>query len=323
MSDRTVLSIVGPGRSGTTVLANLLGEVSGVFSAGELRWLWSRGIQQGWACGCGESPMRCPLWSRIISCCVTSARDGGSSDLTRDAEQVLRLQAEIAPLAKRLAVIRTAREPEPAWGAIEHLRDHTARLCDSIFDVTGAQVVVDSSKRAQEAAILAALPGIQHRVLHVVRDPRAVAYSWSRAKPLGGPGGGVMAQRRAWGSVGRWTENCLGAEVLRRQLPAAHWFFLRYEDFARQPRESVGRILSWLGGEGQNPVEIDGWVTFGPNHTIAGNPDRFRLGRVLIRPDSSWRSDMKLRDRLVVGAVAAPLMFRYGYLRDHEDGKPV
>jgi hypothetical protein len=38
------LSIVGAGRSGTTVLASILGEVEGIGSAGELRWLWEHGM---------------------------------------------------------------------------------------------------------------------------------------------------------------------------------------------------------------------------------------------------------------------------------------
>ena len=38
-----VLSVVGAGRSGTTVLASILDEVDGFTSAGELRWLWERG----------------------------------------------------------------------------------------------------------------------------------------------------------------------------------------------------------------------------------------------------------------------------------------
>src|SRR3712207_8311753 len=40
------------------------------------------------------------------------------------------------------------------------------------------------SKRALDAAVLAALDTIDHYVLHIVRDPRAVAHSWRRAKPL-------------------------------------------------------------------------------------------------------------------------------------------
>ena len=49
-----VVSIVGPGRSGTTLLGEILGEVPGVFDAGELRWLWRRGLGEDRRCGCGE-----------------------------------------------------------------------------------------------------------------------------------------------------------------------------------------------------------------------------------------------------------------------------
>ena len=40
-----LLSIVGAGRSGTTVLASVLDAVEGFSSPGELRWLWERGME--------------------------------------------------------------------------------------------------------------------------------------------------------------------------------------------------------------------------------------------------------------------------------------
>ena len=46
-----VLYIAGTGRSGSTVLANILGEVDGVFAAGEVRYLWQRGLKEGRLCG--------------------------------------------------------------------------------------------------------------------------------------------------------------------------------------------------------------------------------------------------------------------------------
>ena len=39
-----VLYVAGAGRSGSTVLANLLGEVPGFVSVGEVRFLWERGL---------------------------------------------------------------------------------------------------------------------------------------------------------------------------------------------------------------------------------------------------------------------------------------
>src|SRR5690349_9744511 len=61
-----VLSIVGSGRSGTTVLASILGEVDGFTSAGELRWLWERGVVEGRPCACGAVPAECPVWSPVV-----------------------------------------------------------------------------------------------------------------------------------------------------------------------------------------------------------------------------------------------------------------
>lgn len=49
-----VLSIVGYTRSGSTLLDSILGELDGVFSAGELHYLWERGLLEHRTCGCGD-----------------------------------------------------------------------------------------------------------------------------------------------------------------------------------------------------------------------------------------------------------------------------
>ena len=43
----TVLYVAGAGRSGSTLLDNLLGQIPGFFSAGELRYVWERGLIDG------------------------------------------------------------------------------------------------------------------------------------------------------------------------------------------------------------------------------------------------------------------------------------
>jgi len=47
---------------------------------------------------------------------------------------------------------------------------------------TGARVIVDSSKVPTGGAALFQMAGITPAVVHLVRDPRAVAYSWRRPK---------------------------------------------------------------------------------------------------------------------------------------------
>ena len=60
-----VLYIAGLGRSGSTIISNLLGQLENVFSAGELSWIWSRGILANEPCGCGKKFLECGIWKQI------------------------------------------------------------------------------------------------------------------------------------------------------------------------------------------------------------------------------------------------------------------
>jgi len=51
--------------------------------------------------------------------------------------------------------------------------------------------------------------------------------------------------------------------------------FLRYEDFATQPRAALTRILAFIDEDGALPFVEDDTVVLGVNHTVAGNPNRF------------------------------------------------
>src|SRR5204863_6860677 len=56
------------------------------------------------------------------------------------------------------------------------------RLYAAIRDVSGAEYLIDASKDPQHAFILRTIPGFDVRVLHLIRDSRAVAYSWRRVR---------------------------------------------------------------------------------------------------------------------------------------------
>jgi len=60
-----VLYIGGLGRSGSTLIERLLGQVPGVCAVGELVHLWDRGITEDERCGCGEPFRQCPFWSQV------------------------------------------------------------------------------------------------------------------------------------------------------------------------------------------------------------------------------------------------------------------
>jgi hypothetical protein len=303
-----VLSIVGPGRSGTTILAGILGSVEGVVDVGELRWLWRRGLLERRTCGCGLPVDECPLWSAVVADVVA-----GRSRTTADvATEVAAAQDLLISRRHRLRVIRSAATGAD-WPPLEPVRTATAQLVRAVAEVTGARVVVDSSKRAQDAAVLTGLPDVDHYVLHMVRDPRAVAFSWGKQDKTIRVAGGTraMGSRGLLSSVSRWMENGLGATALRPHLPAQRWMSLRYEDFAAHPRATVSRILDFLGEDGVPPFVDDDSVVLDVNHTVAGNPNRFSVGKVRIRLDDEWRRSMPRHRQFLVQALTWPLRLRF------------
>ena len=60
-----VLFIAGWGRSGSTLLADLLGNCKDFFCIGEFR-LWARRYRENYLCGCGSAFRECHVWGKIF-----------------------------------------------------------------------------------------------------------------------------------------------------------------------------------------------------------------------------------------------------------------
>jgi hypothetical protein len=308
-----VLSVVGAGRSGTTVLASILGEVDGVTSAGELRWLWERGVGEERPCGCGRPPPSCPVWGPVVD----ATRHRLAADAPpRTIPDLVAAQHELKRRTGFPRVLRALGEPGPSgWPALGLVRDHVEVACRTLADTTDAGVVVDTSKRPLDAAVMAGIPGVDTYVLHVVRDARAVVHSWRRAKTFTTAGETrTMGTRGLTSTVRRWTGNAVYAELLRHRLAADRWLHVRYEDFAARPRETIESVLGFLDEPGSPPFLDPHTARLHPNHIVAGNPSRFTTGDVSVRPDVAWQREMPLRDQRLVASMTLPLLMRYGYV---------
>ena len=302
----TVLYIAGTGRSGSTVLAAVLGEVEGVFAAGEVRYLWQRGLVEGRLCGCGVPVAECPLWSAVLA---TVDASGPALPPAAMAE-VLRRGGRMRHLPGALSGQGRHLDSGPAASACGSA---LSRLYPAIAAASASRVVVDSSKLPSYAHLIAGLPGIDLRVVHLIRDPRGAAHSWSSRKVLAdGARRPHMEQMGPLKSAALWDVWNLAATRLLDGRD--RYLRLRYEDFVADPAGSVRRILSLVGMDGARlPFDAEGVVSLSPNHMVAGNPDRLRSGPIQLRVDARWRSAMPARDRWAVNAVSAPLLAAYGY----------
>lgn len=189
--------------------------------------------------------------------------------------------------------------------AAGELAARMAELYTAIGVVSGARALVDSSKFPAEAALLASAGTVDVRVLHMVRDPRAVANSWLRPKDY------IPAMSPAR-STFYWTGFNAASELVCRGNPAIS-ARLRYEDFAVDPRGSLAGVLRLLDLAEEPPVSVTGEAVLGVNHTVTGNPDRLARGRVRVRPDDRWQRALPRPAGLMATALALPLLGRYGY----------
>jgi hypothetical protein len=298
-----VLYITGWCRSGSTLLGNVLGELPGVAHVGELSYLWSNGVLRTGTnptCGCGEDLLDCGVWGKVLA----SLADDEAGLRALAADRVRRHDAHLRTrhTRARLAEARGAAEPDSDVRAT--LRAMTS-LYEAAAEALGADVIVDSSKFPAEAAALTGLPGIDARVLHLIRDPRATAYSWLRAKAYIP----AMDLRR---STAYWTGFNIASEWIGNAFPR-RYRRLRYEDFVADPARVLKALAHWAELPGTPAVGPGNTVTLGENHTVTGNPDRLRRGPVPIRPDDAWTTGLARRDAAVSTLIALPLLRRYRY----------
>lgn len=300
-----VLYIAGWGRSGSTLLDNLLGQVEGFFSAGELCYLWEHNLFESGLCGCGAPLGSCEVWGKVLA-------DGDVSRI--DAREMARLEDK-GLRTRHLPMMLIPHAQKLLASRLEGYLENLERLYSTVARVTGARVIVDSSKSPAYGRVLEMVPAVDLYVVHLVRDPRASAYSWLKKKRQPDRGElGLMDQHAPAKSSLIWDAWNGAAEAFWGRSPG-RYVKLRYEDLVADPREALTRVLGLVGEEDARLPFVNGReVELRVSHTVAGNPNRFRVGTVKLRPDDQWRSEMRLRDRALVTALTIPGLIRHDYL---------
>lgn len=305
-----VLFIACMGRSGSTLLERVLGTFDGFCTVGELRFVWERSYGENQLCGCGLPFDQCPFWEQV------SRRMFGVASGEVDASRPQQLRRHLDTF-RQAPWLLAPYSPARRRAAMGEYGELLQRFYRTVLDVSGQRAIVDSTGDSTHGLVLSRLPGIELHVVHLVRDPRAVAFSWKRARrrPEIHWAAEDMPIERISTSTRRWVLHNLLAERLAKS--AASYRRLRYEDFAADPDAALREVLSpfaWTPRPAPSVAE----VVLEPTHTVSGNPIRFKQGPIAIKPDCEWRTAMAAGDRKAATAMSFWLMRRYGYRwREH------
>jgi len=299
-----VIYIAGEGRSGSTLLERILGQHDKIFAAGELIHIWERGFMENQLCSCGKPFNECRIWNRIVNIFLQ------------------KLGEEIKPNYILEALLKTSRIRHYLIGNFnnkyaEFINKVYTNLYEAIIESMGKEFVIDASKHPVFAHILVNNKNIDLYIIHLVRDSRGVVYSWTKKKIRPEitnrkeymPRYSVIRSAVSWNIV-----NKIALDL--KKCKNVKYLLIRYEDLVLNIQKTLKKIYIFLGIESnfdklfldKNTIYLD------TNHTVAGNPIRFKNGRFELKIDEEWKYKLRKDLRLLVTLVTYPYMKKFKYI---------
>jgi transposase len=202
------------------------------------------------------------------------------------------------------------------WGglAARELLQERSQLYQALGKVAGSSWIVDTGKEPVFGASLTHLSPTVVDVVHVVRDPRGVAYSCKKqVRSDSEPD--FMPRRPAAATAWRWLVTNLMAQIALRRL-AHRYVLVRYEDLVAAPEACLMRVAKATGLPlADTRAAVDDLARPPENHhRVAGNPGVRQLrGALRLSLDDEWRAGLPVREQRLVAAMCAVLMAPYGY----------
>ena len=257
-------------RSGSTLLQNILSSGPGMITVGELyhldsfinKGLWGR--TWDWQCTCGMPFPGCSFWSRVLE--GLQKRGIDAIDRTeivpanlKGAGRFLKSEYELNDINKK---------------TLKLLRE----IYSVIFDVSGAKVIIDSSKVPVQGLALYQHLDAKVKVIYLKRDIRAVAISKQK-----------------------WQSKLMHREVSPYRILFNNKFYdlrcrdalkyiaekdmvsIKYEDLARNPQQVLDQITGVLG---LKRFRVPEFMQLDKDHAVGGTPNR--KGKRAITYDDSW-----------------------------------
>jgi hypothetical protein len=302
----TVVYIAGSGRSGSTLLDLLLGSLPGACSLGEFARVWSRASEPDQYCGCGRLFAECPFWTDV-------AQDAFGGFEAVDPARLHRFERRMS-VGKYLPGLRFPRFL-PSSVRDQFRRDAELRgaLYRGAAARSGARVLVDSSKHLHYLLATRQVPGVDLKVVYLVRDPRGVVNSWTRPKPevVDGKVVHTMSTRSLRYSAQNWARQRVRDRILLAGTGGL--LRIRYEDLCRDPAATVQRIMKFAGHPEMAGAFDPTNIVPANHHTAGGNPMRTGTEPITIRLDDGWLCEMSKADQRAVTWRTLPWLLWYRY----------
>lgn len=302
-----LIYILAQSHSGSTLVDSILGTHPEISSSGELRYLnWqlerTKGtggtVEAETCCSCESDFRNCDFWSEVLARITQrTGNDIINDPLSFDTSHFGHYSYQNSGGHSRSFGDRLlgflARKWLERGLPLEVICRLTPRaklrirnnwlLYELMAEVSGRNIVVDSSKHLLIALLLQASRPEDVWFVFLHRDVRGLAYSHKKR----------ATERGQQYSLRR---TVLNAKVFEERIhryktyiPNLQYFDCTYEEVVRAPSSFLDRVAGAIGASADHVRQADDHFYIDPQnqHLVAGNPMRYR-GRQKVRFDSGW-----------------------------------
>lgn len=263
-----VVYIMGIARSGSTILEILLSHGRGVFGAGEITSLIEDGFLENKLCSCGRLCHDCEVWGLVLE-----RLDMNRAELEAWASLQHKVDWHDGFLRQLTGVL-------PLKDKARY-KELNRKLLQAITEVTGAAVVVDSSKYAGRGLALARIVETDVKVICLTRSPAGLMASFQKPNKEEQRPKGVLATTVYYMTVATLLR--IATMILGRDKVLQ----VSYESFLEDPQATLRLIESWAGIELADIIDkLERGEEFTVGHLVTGNRLR-KKGAVRFTPHLS------------------------------------
>jgi hypothetical protein len=315
--------ILTASHSGSTLLALLLGSHPKMCTVGELK-LGKIQDRDNYLCSCRAPLVRCSFWRAVGDGMQRrgekfSPDEGGTDFKTGSSPYVARLLRPLhrskASEALRDSLLMLSPRWRATYGAIQK---RNAALIETILELSGSHVIVDSSKTGLRLKYLRRNAALDVRAIRLVRDGRAVALAHMEPglfadaidpRLRGGGTGNSRSQVMSMASAAvLWKRSNEEGDAVVATMPPTAYRQVRYEELCADPERVLNEICDFLEVE-----RVGNWSDFRKaEQHVVGNGMRLDARSEIVL-DDRWRSALSSSDLRTFDRVAGDLNRRYGY----------
>ncbi len=295
-----IIYIAGYGRSGSTIFEKYLVSETNCFGVGEISNYFGLINKQSTYCSCGAPVINCQFWSKVRKLLGNSA-----VNCSRGRDCVLTQPDSITRAIKLRFKKKEQREV---------YQENICKLFSSINKVIPPNhIIIDSSKTAygciNRPFNIYNKCKIEVKVIHMVRDVRAVYWSLLRGKNSTLELGIKRKIALPWiRAIVGWTIANYFASLLKTKLGEENYYLLKYEDFVSNPEKTIDKIKIHFKLE-KDSENLDLSQRF---HQISGNRSRFNK-KISIKKDYEWKIMVGKKTKILTYYATYPLNRKFKY----------